>query len=175
MQNLVKRQRQALAGSPAAVAIALRVPTSGWQVAFHVKADDHTVIEVTDQAASLVDLVTSTRLPILSIRNGWTGCIRGDDGSTQWWALAIGHMTASPGQPTATFFCRTHLAPKSKDALILDATDGLWAVYDGMWIAAAVGHYTHIQLATRSQSLVQQLRPVSDLTAINTQARATCS
>lgn len=132
--------------------IQIRMPIGGWRVGFRLRPNGRTAIEVTDPAGSLAHLVTSTRLPTLSIEAGWADRTRDYRGGTHWWALAIGHVPADAGRPTATFICRTHQAPGNKAALSLHAVDGLWVVYDGMWVAAVVGHYTHIQLTARSET-----------------------
>lgn len=137
--------------------IQIRMPVGGWQVGFRPRPNGRTAIEVTDPAGSLARLVTSTRLPTLSIEAGWAGRARDYSGGTHWWALAIGHVPADAGRPTATFICGTHQAPGNKAALSLHAVDGLWMVYDGMWVAAVIGHYTHIQLTARSETRLLRL------------------
>jgi hypothetical protein len=36
--------------------------------------------------------------------------------------------------------------------------DGLWLVQDGLWVAAATGHYTHVRLTARSITRVRRLQ-----------------
>ena len=39
--------------------------------------------------------------------------------------------------------------------------DGLWLALDGLWVAAATGHYTHVQLTARSVTHLRRLQPSS--------------
>jgi hypothetical protein len=47
--------------------ISARLPVSDWQIRWRRQPDGRTVLEVTDQAGNLTGLVTSTRLPIVSV------------------------------------------------------------------------------------------------------------
>jgi hypothetical protein len=139
--------------------VRVRLPAGGWQVGFRFQLDGRMVVEVTDPGGSLVGLVASTQLPVLSIDGGWIGSAPGLAGVRQWWALAIGHVPAGTGQPAVTF---TRRIRRGRIALPPGAVDGLWVAHDGLWIAAAAGHYTHVRLTARSVTQVQALRLVTD-------------
>jgi hypothetical protein len=152
-----------LALTPARAPVRVRLPAGGWQVGFRAQLDGRTVVEVTDPGGSLAGLVASTRLPVLSIDAGWSGCAHGLAGVRQWWALAIGHAPAGAGQPAVTFTRRARRARCGRMALPPEAVDGLWLAHDGLWVAAATGHYTHVRLTERSVTQVQPLRLVTSL------------
>ena len=143
--------------------VQVRLPAGGWQVGFQVQREGRTVVEVTDPGGSLAGLVTSTRLPVVSIDAGWSGSASGLAGVKEWWALAIGHVPTRAGQPAVTFTRRTRRARRGRIAPLPEAVDGLWVAHDGLWIAAAAGRYTHVRLTARSVTQVQRLRLVSKL------------
>jgi hypothetical protein len=156
--SMGRLQRAAMLAIPP---IQVRLPAGGWRVGFRVQADGRTVVEVTDQDGALAGLATSSRLPILSINVGWSGRSRAPRTGRQRWALAIGHVPAGDGQPAVTFVRRTRNARRGRTAVPADAVDGLWVAHDGLWVAAATGHYTLVRLATHSTARVKRLRPVT--------------
>jgi hypothetical protein len=144
--------------------IRVQLPAGGWQVGFRVQRDGRTVVEVIDAGGTLVGLVASSRLPILSIDAGWRGCTRDPAGDRRWWALAIGHVPAEAGQPSVTFTrARGALRPGRRPSAALPRpVEGLWIARDGLWVAAAAGHYSLIQLTTHSSTRLQRLHPVPE-------------
>jgi hypothetical protein len=144
--------------------IRVRLPAGGWQVGFRVQRDGRTVVEVTDANGTLAGLVASSRLPILSIDASWRGCTGDPAGDRRWWALAIGHVPAEAGQPSVTFTrARGALRPGRRPSAALPRpVEGLWIARDGLWVAAAAGHYSLVRLTTHSSTRLQRLRPVPE-------------
>jgi hypothetical protein len=144
----------------AVLPVQVRLPCGGWQVGFRTGPDGRTVVEVTDPDGALAGLAVGAVPPVpavLSIDAGWTGWTRDPGADRRWWALAIGHAPPAAGQPTVTFVRRA-----GNDRLKPPQTvDGLWLVQDGLWVAAATGHYTHVRLTARSATRVQRLQPSS--------------
>jgi hypothetical protein len=139
--------------------IRVRLPAGGWQVGFRLQPGGRTVVEVTEKDGSLAGMVTSSRLPILSVDAGWAGFSRVRGGDGQWWALAIGHVSAGAGQPDVTF-SRGQFDGRLGRAAFPDVVDGLWVVHDGLWVAAASGRYTTVRLAVRSAMRTLRLKAV---------------
>ena len=157
---LTPQQQPATAASPAATGptaaspaagpqISARLPVSDWQIQWRRQPDGRTILEVTDQAGNLTGLVASTRLPIVSVDAAWRGTRRRADGTRQRWALAIGHAPPPDGPLTVTF---THRARRTT---IHPAT------MDGLWVAAATGHYTTASCHTPAAASALQLMPVT--------------
>ena len=144
-----------LPGSP----ISVRMPAGGWHVGLRLQSDGRTVVEVTEEDGSLAGMVTSSRLPIVSVDAGWTGVSRASGGDRQFWALAIGHVPAGAGQPDVTFR-RGQLGGRLGRTTFPDALHGLWLVHDGLWVAIASGHYATVQLSVRSTVRTLRLKPV---------------
>jgi len=111
--------------------IRVRSPAGGWHVGFRLQRGGRTVVEVTEEDGSLAGMVTSSRLPILSVDTGWAGFSRARGGDGQWWALAIGHVPAGAGQPDVTF-SRRQFGGRLGRAAFPDVVDGLWVVHDGL-------------------------------------------
>jgi hypothetical protein len=42
------------------------------------------------------------------------------------------------------------------------AVEGLWVARDGLWVAAAMGHYSVVRLTVQSTTQLQRLRPVPE-------------
>jgi len=140
----------------AGLPVQVRLPAGGWQVGFRTRPDGRTVVEVADPDGALAGLVASAAVSILSIDAGWAGWARDPGGDRRWRALAIGHAPPAADQPAVTFIRmarRGRLKPQT--------VDGLWLVQDGLWVAAATGHYTHVRLTARSATRVRRLRPSS--------------
>ena len=157
MTTLTGQQHRAViiqAGPP----VQVRLPSGGWQVGFRTRPDGRTLVEVTDPDGALAGLVASAAVSILSIDAGWAGWARGPGGDRRWWALAIGHAPAAAGQPAVTFIRRTG---RGRLKLPPQTVDGLWLVHDGLWVAAATGHYTHVRLTARSVTHLRRLQPSS--------------
>jgi hypothetical protein len=154
MTVLIKGHTPAAAAMQAGLPVRVRLPAGGWQVGFLVQPDGRTVVEVIDPSRSVAARVASAGSQVLSIDAGWVGKGPG----RQWWALAIGRAPAAAGQPAVTF---TRNARRGRMAPPQEAVDGLWAIHDGLWVAAATGRYTHVRLAARSTTRVRRLRLVT--------------
>jgi hypothetical protein len=144
--------------------IRVQLPAGGWQVGFRVQRDGRTVVEVTDAHGTLAGLVASSRLPILSIDGGWCGYSHAPAGDRQWWALAIGHVPAEAGQPSVTFTRRRSGLRHDRRpcAALPRAVEGLWVARDGLWVAAAAGHYSLVRLTAQSATQLQRLQPMPE-------------
>jgi hypothetical protein len=139
-----------------------RVPAGGWQVGVWVGPDGLVVADVTSPGGTLAYLTSSgTGQADPSIDAGWAGCGAGPDGKRQWWALAIGH--ASPRLSHVVSFGR-HASGRRIERMTLpsEAPSGLWMVLEGLWIAAAVGRYTHVRLTAQSTERIQPLELVAE-------------
>ena len=124
------------------------------------------MVEVTDAGGTLAGLVASSRLPILSIDAGWRGCTRDPAGDRRWWVLAIGHVPAEAGRPSVTF-TRARARGVTRygrrpSAALPRAVEGLWVASDGLWVAAAAGHYSQVRLTTQASTQLQRLHPVPE-------------
>jgi hypothetical protein len=133
-----------------------RLPAGGWQVGFWTDASGRTLIDIADPSGALAYRLASARRAAPSIDAGWTGCGSSPDGDAQNWALAIGHAPA--GQSHIVSFTRhTPAAPHDRVTLPPHASSGLWTVHNGLWVAAATGCYTHVQLTTQSTTRLHPL------------------
>jgi len=146
--------------------IQVRLPVGGWRVGLRVQPDGRTVVEVTDAGGSPAGLAVSSRLPILSIDAAWTGFSPepgpgpGPGPGGGWWALAIGHASATVGPPAVTFACGTRAGRRRRGTVppgTPGTVDGLWVAHDGLWVAAAAGHYTQVRLTAGAATRVQRL------------------
>jgi hypothetical protein len=129
--------------------ISARLPAAGWQIRWRRQPDGRTVLEVTDQAGNLTDLVASTRLPVTSAGGAWRGTRRTAGGSRQRRALAIGHACTPDGPLTVTFTRR------ARRTTIHPAT------VDGLWVAAVTGPCTAARCHTPAAAPARQLMPVT--------------
>ena len=138
--------------------VQVRLPAGGWQVGFRTGPDGRTVVEVTEPDGALAGLVASAAVSIVSIDAGWAGWVAGPGGDRRWWALAIGHAPPAADQPAVTFIRGTG---RGRLKVPPQTADGLWLALDGLWVAAATGHYTHVQLTARSVTHLRRLQPSS--------------
>lgn len=133
-----------------------QLPAGGWQVGFWVDDDGRTLVDVADSWGTLAYRVAAARRAAPSIDAGWAGCARGPgctdgpDGDSQCWALAVGH--APPGLGYMVSFAGPGCEPDRgsgprRGETLLRVVDG------GLWVAAAVGSYTHVQLTAPSVCL----------------------
>ena len=130
-----------------------RLPVGGWQVGFWVDAAGRTLVDVADPAGTLAYRVAGARRAAPSIDVGWAGCARGPDGDSQWWALAIGHVPNGLGH-AVSFADPARAASGDRGAHRCEALSGLRLTDDGLWVAAALGSYTHVRLTTQSTALL---------------------
>jgi hypothetical protein len=138
-----------------------RLPASGWQVGFWVDADGRTLVDVADSWGSLAYRLASARRAAPSIDAAWAGRALGSAGDSQCWALAMGH--APTGLSHVVSFVRLACGA-GRDQVMLppEALSGFWVADDGLWVAAAIGSYTHVRLTAQSAALLYPLRPVTE-------------
>lgn len=138
-----------------------RMPAGGWQVGFWVDTDGRTLVDVADPWGTLAYRVAGARRAAPSIDAGWAGCALGPDGDTQYWSLAIGHAPAGLGHAVSFVDpareAGLHQGPHPREAL-----SGLRVADDGLWVAAAIGSYTHVRLTAQSVALLHPLRRVAE-------------
>jgi hypothetical protein len=138
-----------------------RLPAGGWQVGFWVDADGRTLVDVADSCGALAYRLASARRAAPSIDAAWAGCALGPAGDGQCWALAMGH--APTGLSHVVSFVRLARGA-GRDHMMLppEALSGFWVADDGLWVAAAIGSYTHVRLTAQSVVLLYPLRPVTE-------------
>ena len=138
-----------------------RLPTGGWQVGFWVDADGRTLVDVADSWGSLAYRLASARRAAPSVDAAWAGRALGQAGDSQCWALAMGH--APTGFSHVVSFVRLACGA-GRDRMMLppEALSGFWVADDGLWVAAAIGSYTHVRLTAQSAVMLYPLRPVAE-------------
>lgn len=149
-----------------------RMPVGGWQVGIWRDADGRTLVDVADSQGTLAYRVAGARRAAPSIDAGWAGCARSPDGSTQCWALAIGHVPAGTGYTVSFEAASFELSFEGLSFTDptqhtwhdqrTDARIGLRLTQDGLWLATAIGHYSHVRLTTRSTALRYPLCVVAE-------------
>lgn len=138
-----------------------RLPVGGWQVGFWVDADGRTLVDVADPWGTLAYRVAGARRAAPSIDVGWAGRVPGPGGGSQCWALAIGHVPSGLGH-AVSFVDPAGEASGDRGRHPGEALSGLRLVDDGLWIAAAIGYYTHVRLALQSAALLHPLHQVTE-------------
>ena len=109
------------------------LPLSGWRLRHRVQANRRAVIEVEDETGELVGLITSTASPMLSVDAAWRGCARVADGTRRWWALAVGHASATDDDPVVTFTRRLRRRGTPRRTVVRPSR------LHGLWVATAPG------------------------------------
>ena len=73
-------------------------------------------------------------------------------------------MPVEAGQPSVTFTHRRSGIPHGRrpSAALPRAVEGLWVARDGLWVAAAAGHYSLVRLTTQSTTHLQRLQPMPE-------------
>lgn len=137
-----------------------RLAAGQWQVGFWVDADGRTMVDVADPWGTLAYRVAGARRAAPSIDAGWAGCALDPDGNTQRWALAIGHMPVGLGH-AVSFQGPARETTPGWGTQPCEALSGLRVADDGLWVAAAVGGYTHVRLTARSLNLLYPLDQVT--------------
>jgi hypothetical protein len=91
----------------------------------------------------------------LSIETGWSGTGFGSDGRVYHWALAIGRL------PTGLSHTLSFVSADGHDeaALVPDGLTGLRITDAGLWVATAVGRYSHVRLTVQTAALEYPLLP----------------
>jgi hypothetical protein len=135
-----------------------RLPAGGWQVGFWVDVDGRTLVDVVDPWGTLAYRAAGARRAAPSIDAGWAGCTRGPDASSQYWALAIGHIPVGLAHEVSF----ENSTPEEWRAPSAETLGGLRVVDDGLWVAAAIGSYTHVRLTARSTALRYPLHMVAE-------------
>jgi hypothetical protein len=136
-----------------------RLPAGGWQVGFWVDAGGRTLVDVADSLGSLAYRLASARRAVPSIDAAWAGHALSPVGDGQCWALAMGHAPAGLGH-VVSFIRLAREGGPDQITLPPDAPSGFWVADDGLWVAAAIGRYTHVRLRAQSEVLLYPLRPV---------------
>ena len=136
------------------------LPLSGWRLRHRIQANGRAVIEVEDETGDLVGLITSTTLPMLSVDAAWRGRARLADGTHRWWALAVGHASATDDDPVVTFTRR--LRPHGTPRRTVVRPSRL----HGLWIAAVPGLHTTVSCRQGLDYRIARLAPTPRLHAM---------
>jgi hypothetical protein len=136
-----------------------RLPLGGWQVGFWADAEGRALIDVADADGTLAYRLGAARRAAPSIDAGWAGCARSADGSSQCWALAIGH--APPGRGHVISFSQPARPGGDRMTLPLEAQCGFWITHNGLWAAAATGCYAQARLTAQSATYLYPLALVA--------------
>ncbi|MCU1656731.1 MAG: hypothetical protein JWO57_1387 [Pseudonocardiales bacterium] len=134
------------------------LPLSAWSLHRRVQRNGRTVIEVNDDGGDLVGLITSTSLPMLSVDGAWRGRGYRADGTPQWWALAIGHATASDDEPVVTFTRRRGQRGAPPRRIVVRPSR-----LQGLWVAAVPGLHTAVTCQQGAEHRIRRLAPVPRL------------
>jgi len=129
------------------------LPIFGWHLRQRVQPNGRAAIEITDDTGDLIGLVASTSLSMLSIDAAWRGRGRSDDGTQQWWALAVGHASAGDDDPIVTFTRRIGQRGTAHRTVVRPSR------LQGLWIAAVPGLHTTITCRQGSEHRVRRLAP----------------
>jgi hypothetical protein len=130
------------------------LPLSGWRLRQRLQRNGRAAIEISDDTGDLVGVITSTNLPMLTVDGAWRGVAHLGDGSRRWWALAIGHATASDDDPAVTFTRR--LGPHRNPVRSVVRP----AQLRGLWIAAMPGLHTAVICIQGPEQRIRRLGPV---------------
>jgi len=144
----------------------LPLPISGWSLHRRVQRNGRAVIEINDETDDLMGLITSTTLPMLTVDAGWRGRGPAEDGTRNWWALAIGHATTNEDDPVVTFVRRIGARGYPRRTVVRP-----WRLR-GLWIAAAPGLHTSVICRQGPQRRIRRLAPIPRLQAVTQRAGA---
>jgi hypothetical protein len=133
-------------GAPPLPTLWTRLPVGGWQVGFWVDETGRTLVDVADPIGTLAHRLADTRRASLSIETGWSGSGFGSDGRVYHWALAIGRLPAGLSH-TLSFVSSDG---RDNAALVPDGLTGLRITDAGLWVATAVGRYSHVRLTVQT-------------------------
>jgi hypothetical protein len=125
-----------------------------------VDADGRTLVDVADPLGTLACRVAGSPRAVPSIDGAWAGrsLVPGTD--RLCWALAAGHAPAGLGH-AVEFVGSADESSGRRATLPPEAPAGFWVTDDGLWVAAAVGSYTHVRLTAQSATLLRPLEPVT--------------
>jgi len=145
-------------GAPPLPTLWTRLPVGGWQVGFWVDETGHTLVDVADPAGIPAHRLAGTLRGSLSIEAGWSGSGFGPDGRVCHWALAIGRL------PTGLSHTLSFVSSDGRDeaALVPDGLTGLRITDAGLWVATAVGRYSHVRLTVQTAALQYPLLPADE-------------
>jgi hypothetical protein len=127
------------------------LPVSAWRLHRRVQRNGRAVIEIADRTGDLVGLITSARLPMLSVDAAWRGRGYDAEGTRQWWALAIGHASASDKQPVISFTRRIRPRGYPRHTVVRPS------LVQGLWVAAVPGLYTTVTCKQGPEYRVRRL------------------
>lgn len=151
-----------------------RLPVGGWQVGFRLDSCGRTVIDVADPWGTVAYRVTVARRQAPSVDVACAGRARGRGQASLCWALAVGHAPAEDGRTVSVTFTGPQAGagaapggdgPPPGQGPSAGIRSEFRLTGDGLWVAAASGRYTHVRLATRSATVLQALRPVTETVA----------
>ncbi|MDT4960574.1 MAG: hypothetical protein QOF87_221 [Pseudonocardiales bacterium] len=137
--------------------VGMPLPFSGWTLRWTAQPNGRTVIEINDDTDDLVGLVTSTNLPMLTVDAAWRGRGHDADGTRRWWALAVGHASATSDDPTVTFTRRIGAHGRAY------RTDVVPQRLHGLWIAAVPGLHTTVTCRQGSEHRIRRLAAIPRL------------
>jgi hypothetical protein len=130
-----------------------RLPAGGWQVRVWKDAGGQALLDVAAPEGTLVCRLASTSGAALSIEACWASCDAagpGPHGSGQCWALAAGRAPAGLGH-VVSFAPRAGECGRGRMTLPFESSSGVWITHYGLWMAAAIGCYTHVRLGGHSE------------------------
>jgi hypothetical protein len=131
----------------------MALPISGWRLRQRLQRNGRVALEITDDTADLVGLITSTNLPMLSVDGAWRGRANLVDGRRRWWALAIGHATTSDDDPAVTFTWRPGQRGNPHRTVVRPM------LLHGLWIAAVPGLQTTVTCRQGPEQRIRRLVP----------------
>jgi hypothetical protein len=140
-----------------------RLPAGRWQVRFWEDADRQTLLDVASPEGTLAGRLTGAPCAPPSIEACWAGCDASGPGphaEDQCWALAIGRAPTGRGH-VVSFAPRAIESGRGRMTMPFESSSGLWVTHRGLWVAAAIGCYTHVRLTAKPEILLQPLTVTS--------------
>jgi hypothetical protein len=144
-------------GAPPLPTLWTRLPVGGWQVGFWVDETGCTLVDVADPVGTLAYRLAGSRRASLSVETGWSGSGFGPDGRVYHWALAVGRLPTGLGHTLSFVSCDG----RDEVALVPDGLTGLRITDAGLWVAAAIGRYSHVRLTVHTTELQHRLIPAA--------------
>jgi hypothetical protein len=133
-----------------------RLPAGGWQVGFWIDDSGRTLIDVADPLGTLTYRMAGASQAAPSIDVGWSGSGYGPGGEVCSWALALGRL---PAEESCTVTFVSPGGPQTP-ALLPDGMLGRQARKNGLWVATAIGSYSHVRLILGSGTRQYPLLPI---------------
>jgi hypothetical protein len=136
-----------------------RLPAGRWQVRFWEDTDGQALLDVAAPEGTLASRLTGALGAPPSIEACWAGCDASGPGphdEDRCWALAIGHVPAGRGH-VVSFAPMASGARRGRIVMPFESPSGLWVTHRGLWVAAAIGCYTHVRLTAQPEPLLRPL------------------